>query len=668
MRSLAEELSATRQRLVESTNESSALHEHIRTLEKTQDEQLRQRVEQAVNHTKDELVRVHASEMENQQETVRALERRNEELLLRIKSLERETSELGHAHNAEVKSLELRIQSLQESLESLQHELNTKDDKMVALVRENEDLRKQVVDIEKDSRVLAEGGKEAQRRLIDEVNQLRRHLQDAHALVMERDDQITVLQSAKAEMEVSLRGAQAVVDEREMVIGDLRRCGDVFGERNRLLEQKVVEMEREISDNKESAKRVLETTVDDYERRIVDAIGTIQGLQTQLSSSATTIQQLQSALDSTRDNAEEATQTTAGYMDELRELRNQRTAHEETIRALEEQNKALQTEKAELVRTYTCEIEAEKRAIHNLRRSMETSERDHSARQERSAILVQANEELRREIMSLKELREQEEKESGALRKDLEVANATLCALEEKGRISLEAATEEKKKLAEEVDQLRRQLEDVQGQLKERDAQAQTCVVDAEKLKNELQTAISTIAEQKAVIARLQQSIGERSKDDRQPRLLLNVVKGNRSDNRRRRSSTVSRTEPPKAVEMSKRSTNTPSRNEAPRKPIRRESAPPATPTSTVAKQPDIGPSGSPRLPVSPTHEAVRMLKDHEQAFQANSTDSDSEGDHHSSSQRQVRDVKRLTQQTQAGLAYRMGHAVFGSLWRRIWG
>jgi chromosome segregation ATPase len=257
-RSLSEELTSTKHRLSETTNECSALREHIRTLETTQNTQLRQSVEEAVNHIKADLQRAHTSELGKQQETIHNLQKRNEELASRIMAAE---DDKDRTHAAETQSMESGMRNLQHSLESLQRELKMKDEDAVRLERENGELKGQIAHLEEDSRLLAEGGTEAGKRLLADVNYYREQLEDGRRTLAERDGQITQLQSSQAETENLLICAQSSVDEKDTIIADLQRRGSGSEERNASLEARLIDMEREVAESKNSAEHVIEVRI-----------------------------------------------------------------------------------------------------------------------------------------------------------------------------------------------------------------------------------------------------------------------------------------------------------------------------------------------------------------------------------------------------------------------
>jgi chromosome segregation ATPase len=398
--------------------------------------------------------------------------------------------------------------------------------------------------------------------------------------------------------------------------------------------------------------------VDHYERQVIETAGDIQALRDQLTSSTSTVQQLQSSLDATSIESKESLQVAQEATDKLNQLQKQHAALREKIQVLESQNKTYQTEKADIIRVHSAEIEAERRAIRNLRRSIESIERGSGSKDERSSVLVLTNEELQREIMSLKELREGEEQESRRLRKEVEDNNLVVSALEEKNKILLEALTAEKERLSDQVDNLQRQLIEAQLRIQELSLHAQSQGVSELKRKEELQKTNATLDEQRTVIQRLQQSIGELSKDDCQPpkpRLLLNVMK-----------SDPSRTHVQQSHSSSSASNSVSSRPSPPAK--RYSTGGSEIHAASVAPSTSSTPLKTFKATTPPdysSYEGSRMLTEHEHAFQA---DSDSEGDRHSGSQRQLKDIKRGKQQAQTSFVYRMGHAVFGSLWQRVWG
>ncbi|KAJ3563159.1 hypothetical protein NP233_g9120 [Leucocoprinus birnbaumii] len=667
---LSEELSSLRQQLTETTNECSALREHISTLEGTSKAQLRQSVEEAVNHTKAELLRAHSSELDKHRETIQSLHKRNEDLASRVMVAEDTKADSARAHDTEMQSLQFRMKNLQQSLEVVQHDLKMKDEHTSKLERENNELRGRTAQLEENGRVLAQGGAAAQTRLLDEVNQYRQKLETSQQTLAERDAQVQQLQSSKLEADNMLIKAQAVVDEKDMAIGELKARVTGYEERNASLEGRVVEMERELTETKNAADQTLQAKIAEYERQLTDAHRTAEALRAELTSSSTTIQQLRTALNTARADAQISATTIEEHATQLRQARKQHTMLEDTARALEEEKETLEREKGELVRAHIAQIEAERRAVHNLRKSMESSQRDLAAKQERTSILVTANEELRREVLSLKEKLTQDGEASLKVRKELDEVKATLSTLEEKSQATAELA-QDKEKLVNEVAQLKSQLEDARKQLNQLTTSPQ--VQAEEELKGDLKKAQATVDEQKTVIGRLQQTLDERMKEEPSPRLPPSLTRispaQQRPTTQRSRSATISVTESPRPASSSPKPP-APAHVSLSRRTT--PSSSPIIPHSSPLKKSSTSPSRR------PTSSSSKVANEQDRAFRAGSTDSDSDGGHSTTSSGAARrqsnthspttDVKLLRPSAEPTLAYKMGHAVFGSLWRRIWG
>ena len=569
------------------------------------------------------------AEFDQQKEINHHLQERNEELASRIMVIEDDKAELMRVHDEEMESVQLMVKNLQHLTESLQQELNVKVEHMVEMSTENSELRGKITYLE-DSNVLTEGGVEAQKRLVDDMNHYQIELKNMQKILVERDAQITQLQSLKVETENMLGCVQASVDEKDMVINDLQHHLSSFEESN----------------------SSLKTRIQDYESRLTDADRMAQALQAELT---TTTQQLRTALDTISVDAQKSAKIIEEQATQLCRARKQQTMLQESARTLEDEKQALEVEKAELVRNHIAQVEAERRAVHNLRRSMESSQRESTAKQERSLLLVSVNEELRRQVAGLREQLKRDGEEAQSVRKELEIVKDTLSSLEKRNNVATETA-KEKEKLMDEVVQLQCRLEDTRNQLGRYNAQAG----GEEKLKMEMQKALETIEEQKGVIGRLQHSVSERSREDPQSILppSLTRVTPTRPITQRSRSSTVSGPESSKLGSSSPKppARTLPTRSRAP-------SSSTGTTTSTPLLPPSISPFQAPnaRSQVSPT----------------GSTDSDSDESgppsgiditRHQANGQSSTDVKRLKPPMESGLVYRMGHAVFGSLWRRIWG
>ena len=609
------------QKLTEVTNECSTFSEHIRTLESANNDKLCQSAEDTASCTKAELFCLHASELDQHKETNHHLQERNEELASRIMAVEDDKAELIRIHDEEMRSFQLKVKDLQHWIESLQQELKVKDEHMSKIGVENNGLRGRVMHLEEGGRVLAEGGVELQGRLWNEVNHCQTKLENISKILVERNAQFTQLQSSKVETENMLVCAQASVNEKDMVIKDLEHRLSGFEESN----------------------SSLKIQIQDYESRLTDADRVVQALQVDLSTSSCTIKQLRAALDAVRAEAQESAKVMEEQATQLIRAEKQQIMLQESARVLEDEKQALEVEKAELVRNHNAQLEAKRRAVHNLRRSIESSQRESTAKQEQSLLLESANEELRQEVVGLKERLKRDGEEAQNVKKELEIIKTTL-PLEEKNNAATQIV-KEKEKLMGEVIQLQRRLEDARNQLGQYNAQAG----GEEKLKKEMQKALETIEEQKDVIGRLQDSVSEQSreKEDPKPILLpsLSRVTPARQPAQRSRSSTVS-------SKLGSSSPKPPART-----PPTRSRAPSSSPGTT---------NSTPLLKVSASPPQAPHFR--ERVSPTGSTDSESDVDGGITQHPSSTDVKRSKPQMESSLVYKIGHTMFGSLWRRIWG
>jgi len=558
---------------------------------------------------------LHASELDQHKEISHNLQERNEELASRIMAVKDDKAELMHVHDEEMQSFQLKVKDLQHLIESLQQGLKMKDEHVSEISVENGELRRKVMYLGEEDRVLAGGGVEVRGRLSDPENYCQTKLEDIYKTLAERNAQFTQLKSSKVETENILVCVQASVNEKDMVIKNLEHRLSSFEESNSSLKQKI----------------------QDYESRLTDADRVAQALRVELSTSSYTVQQL-------RADAQKSAKVIEEQATQLVRAEKQQIMLQESARVLEDEKQALEVEKAELVRNHIAQVEAERRAVHNLRRSIESSQRESTAKQEQSLLLVSANEELRQEVVGLKERLKRDGEEAQNVKKELEIIKTALSSLEEKNNAATQIA-KEKEKLMGEVTQLQHRLEDARNQLGQYNAQAG----GEEKLKKEMQKALETIEEQKGIIGRLQDSVSERSREKENPKPILlpslSRVTPARQPAQRSRSSTVSS----KSGSSSPKppSHTPPTRSRAP-------SSSPGTTNSTPLLKLLASPSQAPhfRERVSPT----------------GSTDSESEVDGGITQHPPSTDVKHLKPQIESSLVYKMGHAVFGNLWRRIWG
>ena len=603
------------QKLTEVTNECSTLREHTRTLESASNDKFSQSAEETTSCTKAELFHSHASELDQHKNTSHNLQERNEELASRIMAVKDNKTELMHVHDEEMQSFQLKVKDLQQLIESLQQGLKVKDEHASEISVENGELRRKVMYLGEEDRVLAEGGVEVRGRLSDQVNHCQTKLVNIHKTLAERNAQSTQLKSSKVETENMLVCVQAPINEKDMVIKDLEHRLSSFEESN----------------------SSLKTQIQDYESRLTDADRVTQALRVELSTSFYTVQQL-------RADAQKSAKVIEEQATQLVRAEKQQIMLQESARVLEDEKQALEVEKAELVRNHIAQVEAERRAVHNLRRSIESSQRESTAKQEQSLLLVSANEELRQEVVGLKERLKRDGEEAQNVKKELEIIKTALSSLEEKNNAATQIA-KEKEKLMGEVTQLQHRLEDARNQLGQYNAQAG----GEEKLKKEMQKALETIEEQKGIIGRLQDSVSERSREKENPKPILlpslSRVTPARQPAQRSRSSTVSSKSDPSSPKPPSRTP--PTRSRAP-------SSSPGTTNSTPLLKLLASPSQAPhfRERVSPT----------------GSTDSESDVDGGITQHPSSTDVKHLKPQIESSLVYKMGHAVFGNLWRRIWG
>ena len=565
--------------------------------------------------TKAELFHLHASELDQRKEISHNLQERNEELASRIIAVKDDKAELMHVHDEEMQSFQLKVEDLQHLIESLQQGLKMKDEHVSEISMENGELRRKVMYLGEEDRVLAEGGVKVRGRLSDQVNHCQTELVNIYKTLAKRNAQFTQLKSSKVETENMLVCVQASVNEKDMVIKDLEDRLSSFEESN----------------------SSLQTQIQDYESRLTDADRVAQALRVELSTSSYTVQQL-------RADAQKSAKVIEEQATQLVRAEKQQIMLQESARVLEDEKQALEVEKAELVRNHIAQVEAERRAVHNLRRSIESSQRESTAKQEQSLLLVSANEELRQEVVGLKERLKRDGEEAQNVKKELEIIKTALSSLEEKNNAATQIA-KEKEKLMGEVTQLQHRLEDARNQLGQYNAQAG----GEEKLKKEMQKALETIEEQKGIIGRLQDSVSERSREKENPKPILlpslSRVTPARQPAQRSRSSTVSSKSDPSSPKPPSRTP--PTRSRAP-------SSSPGTTNSTPLLKLLASPSQAPhfRERVSPT----------------GSTDSESDVDGGITQHPSSTDVKHLKPQIESSLVYKMGHAVFGNLWRRIWG
>jgi len=562
------------------------------------------------------------SELDQHKETNHHLQERNEELASRIMAIEDDRAELMRVHGEEIQSFQLKVKDLQHMIKSLQQDLKVKDEHMSEIGVESNGLRGRAMHSEEDGRILAEGGVEVRGKLLDEVDHCQTELENVHKALAERNAKFTQLQSSKVETENMLVCVQASVNEKDMVIKGL---------------------EHHLSSLEESNSS-LKIQIQDYESRLTDADHMAQALRVELSASSGTAQQLRVTLDAVRVDAQKSAKVIEEQASHLVQAEKQQIMLRESARMLEDEKQALEVEKAELVRNHIAQVEAERRAVHNLRRSIESSQRESTVIQERSLLLVSANEELRHEVIGLKERLKRDGEEAQNVKKELEIIKTTLSSLEEKNNAATRIA-KEKEKLMGEVTQLQRRLEDARNQLGRYNARAG----GEETLKKEMQKALETIEEQKSVIGRLQHSVGERSreKEDPKPILLPSLTRATpaRQPAQRSRSSTVS----------------SKSGSSSPRPPVRtpptRSRAPSSSPGTT---------NSTPLLTLSASPAQAPHFR--ERVSPTGSTDSESDVDCGVTQHPSSTDVKRSRPQMESSLVYKMGHAVFGSLWQRIWG
>lgn len=550
------------------------------------------------------------------------LQESNEELASRIMAVEDDKAELMRVHDKEMRSFHLKVKDLQHLIESLQQELKVKDEHVSETGALDSGLRGRVMHLEEDGRVLAKGGVEVRDRLLDDMNHCQTELENMQKILIERHVQFTQLQSIKIETENMLVCVQASVDEKDMVIKDLEHRLSSFDESN----------------------SSLKIQIQDYESRLTDVDCVAQALRVELSTSSYSVEQLRTTLDVVRADTQKSAKVIEEQATQLVRAEKQKIMLQESARVLEDEKQALEVEKTELVRNHIAQVEAERRAVHNLRRSIESSQRESTVKQERSLLLVSANEELHREVVGLKERLKRDGEEAQNVKKELEIIKSTLSSFEEKNNAATQIA-KEKEALMGEVTQLQCRLEDARNQL----GQYNTQTGGEEKLKKDMQKALETIEEQKSVIGRLQHSVSERSREreDAKPILLpsLTRVTPARQPAQRSRSSTVS----------SKSSSSSP--KPPVRTPPTRSRAPSSSPGTT---------NSTPLLTLSASSSQAPHFR--ERVSPTGSTGSESDVDGGISQHPSSTHVKRSKPQMESSLVYKMGHAVFGSLWRRIWG
>ncbi|KAJ3566807.1 hypothetical protein NP233_g6767 [Leucocoprinus birnbaumii] len=430
-----------------------------------------------------------------------SLEARIDDMTRQMKLTEesntKERVERDTKHGREVDAERRIVRNLQSSLKSLQLEIEVKDGSVAALAREKnelvekagklEDIRKSreqqieelraeltkadglVRGLEETGKTLREEAEREKTTLTEQLNLLRRQFDDSQRLSAEKHDRIQQLEATQSELTNGLLRAQAAVGEKDATIQELEQKNAELEETRDDLEGRLVDMERVLADARETAQSVLKRTREAHEHEMTQARTRIQELQDELSSFITTAQQLHSSLETSQaDNAsarqtikerEEDIHRLQQHASDLRnDIRSLEVKHEEAISQWKAREQAMREEKANLLRNHAVEIGTQRTAMQGVKENLERALREKLAKLEEA---TGENGTLRQELSVLKERSRKNEDEIAA-------THATLRDVTERSKVSIERLEEERAKVDDEADGLRRQTIDLQRELRER--------------------------------------------------------------------------------------------------------------------------------------------------------------------------------------------------------
>ncbi len=146
-------------------------------------------------------------------------------------------------------------------------------------------------------------------------------------------------------------------------------------------------------------------------------------------------------------------------MQDLEKENKERVAHLKFVK------ETADAENLRINHAHATEMEAKHREIEKIRESWVALQHHMEGRAKVMGKLEREREDLHGEIANLRKRSRKEEEELKQLRNEVDAANTALRTFRERSRASLEAETKEKAKLKDQVDELWRQLGELQQQL-----------------------------------------------------------------------------------------------------------------------------------------------------------------------------------------------------------
>ncbi|KAF9445553.1 hypothetical protein P691DRAFT_777485 [Macrolepiota fuliginosa MF-IS2] len=155
---------------------------------------------------------------------------------------------------------------------------------------------------------------------------------------------------------------------------------------------------------------------------------------------------------------------------QVKDLEKERHGLGVQLKALKQ---ATDTERVETAHTHTAEMELKRLEIHKLQQALEPLQRSSNDKKEQMEMLFRENEALHKDVANLEKRNRKEEETLDMMKKEVEAANTALRSFRERSKTALEAEKEEKTKLKGQVEELQRQLGELQQQSQGRDEEMQ---------------------------------------------------------------------------------------------------------------------------------------------------------------------------------------------------
>jgi len=407
------------------------------------------------------------------QSSNQALENRIDDMMTQMKLMEetvtKERAELCEKHNNEIDGERRIVRNLQSSLECLQLEMGVTENELVALTKEKNGLLDRaglleerckcgeqqverlkveltrandlVHELKGIGRASQEEAREEISELMSHLNLLQRQFDDISKRLAERNSQVEILQATNDELTTTLRLAQTSVNEKTVTISELQQRNATLEKTRHDLEGQLDNLEKALVETRESSQHILARTNEKHNHEIAQSRARIQELQDKLSSFITTVQQLHTSLENSHAENAKSQQLIEKRGQEISQLSQRLATLQDYSHSLEAKNEE-----------FLSQMRLREQTVH-----------------EEKVILLRSHAAEFQTLSCQKEslgrdLREKEERLAKFIGE-----NSILHEVTERNKVSIERMEEERARIEDDADRSRRQVEELQKALRERE-------------------------------------------------------------------------------------------------------------------------------------------------------------------------------------------------------